>query len=94
MMDELVALHCPGLCAELPKGVVAVEFADDIGLYVSGISRRRNRDLLERAVNIIAERLTTIGLDLEPRKTQYWWNFPEADTWIRTCLSTYKDLRK
>ncbi|XP_024879113.1 uncharacterized protein LOC112459308 isoform X2 [Temnothorax curvispinosus] len=84
MMDKLVALQCPvniarfiskwlycrrGLCAELPEGVEAVEFADDIGLYVSGISRRRNRELLERAVNVIAERLMLIGLALEPKKT-------------------------
>ncbi|XP_024884195.1 uncharacterized protein LOC112462567 isoform X2 [Temnothorax curvispinosus] len=84
MMDKLVALQCPvniarfiskwlycrrGLCAELPEGVKAVEFADDIGLYVSGISRRKNRELLERAVNVIAERLMLIGLALEPKKT-------------------------
>ncbi|XP_077277527.1 uncharacterized protein LOC143905805 isoform X2 [Temnothorax americanus] len=65
----MYSLFTQGLCAELPEGVEAVEFADDIGLYVSGISRRKNRDLLERAVNVIAERLKRIGLDLEPKKT-------------------------
>ncbi|XP_071580666.1 uncharacterized protein [Temnothorax nylanderi] len=69
LSPALYSLFTQGLCADLPEGVEAVEFADDIGLYVSGINRERNRLLLERAVNIVAERLSRIGLDLEPRKT-------------------------
>ncbi|XP_071580630.1 uncharacterized protein [Temnothorax nylanderi] len=46
-----------------------VDFADDVGLYVLGPNRRRNRLLLEQAVNIIAEKLRLVGLDLEPKKT-------------------------
>ncbi|XP_071580283.1 uncharacterized protein [Temnothorax nylanderi] len=58
-----------GLCSGLPEGVEAAEFADDIGLYVRGPNRERNQLLLQRAVNIIAQRLRRLGLDLEPRKT-------------------------
>ncbi|XP_071579160.1 uncharacterized protein [Temnothorax nylanderi] len=65
----LYSLVTQGLCADLPEGVEAVEFADDIGLYISGPNRCRNKELLQRAVDIVAERLREIGLDLAPKKS-------------------------
>ncbi|XP_071578331.1 uncharacterized protein [Temnothorax nylanderi] len=65
----LYALFTQLLRDALPEGVEMVEFADDIGLYVSSRDWRRNRNLLEQAVNIVADILKQIGLDLEPRKT-------------------------
>ncbi|XP_024889477.1 uncharacterized protein LOC112465908 [Temnothorax curvispinosus] len=42
LSPALYSLFTQGLCSDLPEGVEAVEFADDIGLYVSG----PNRELL------------------------------------------------
>ncbi|XP_071582049.1 uncharacterized protein [Temnothorax nylanderi] len=69
LSPALYALYTRDLCADLPEGVEAVEFADDIGLYVRGPNRERNRRLLQQAVNILAVRLRNLGLDLEPKKT-------------------------
>ncbi|XP_024871559.1 uncharacterized protein LOC112454413 [Temnothorax curvispinosus] len=69
LSPALYSLLTRALREDLPAGVEIVEFADDIGLYVSGHNRRRNRLLLEQAANIIAQKLKLIGLDLEPKKT-------------------------
>ncbi|XP_024886453.1 uncharacterized protein LOC112463950, partial [Temnothorax curvispinosus] len=71
LSPALYSLYTGRVCTDLPEGVQSCEFADDIGLglYVCGPNRQRNRDLLQLAVNLVAERLCRIGLDLEPQKT-------------------------
>ncbi|XP_077282774.1 uncharacterized protein LOC143908831 isoform X2 [Temnothorax americanus] len=69
LSPALYSLFTRTLYDALPEGVEMVEFADNIGMYVSGQDRQRNRLLLEQAVNIIATTLGRIGLDLEPKKT-------------------------
>ncbi|XP_077257687.1 uncharacterized protein LOC143894890 [Temnothorax americanus] len=65
----LYSFYTGRVCTDLPEGVQSCEFADDIGLYVCGPNRQRNREILQLAVNLVADRLRRIGLDLEPQKT-------------------------
>ncbi|XP_071580107.1 uncharacterized protein [Temnothorax nylanderi] len=83
LSPALYSLFTEGLCSDLPEGVEAMEFADDIGLYVSGPNRQRNRLLLQRVVNLIAEKLSKIGLDIEPKKTVLV-EFSKCGGWDRT----------
>lgn len=69
MSPALYSLYTEGLCSDLPEGVEAVEFANDIGLYVCGSTRCRNRDLLQWAVDVVVDRLYDIGLEVAPQKT-------------------------
>ncbi|XP_029164466.1 uncharacterized protein LOC114935743, partial [Nylanderia fulva] len=51
------------------RGINSVQFADDIALYTTNINRNLNMDRLEEAVDTLANRLSELGLDLEPKKT-------------------------
>ncbi|XP_071638459.1 uncharacterized protein [Temnothorax longispinosus] len=64
LSPALYSLYTGGLCSDLPEGVEAGEFADDIVLYIRGPNRQRNKTLLQQAVNMIAGRLRDIGLGI------------------------------
>lgn len=77
----LYAIYTSTLTSNLDVEVKTVQFADDVAIYVTSRDRKANRRILEGAVNLIAERLTKLGLDLAPSKTVLvefskhgWWD--------------------
>lgn len=65
----LYALYTCDITKDLNVGVNSVQFADDIAIYTTNIDRNLNVDRLEEAVDTLANRLSELGLDLEPKKT-------------------------
>lgn len=67
----LYLLYVSEIANEVNKNVKVSQFADDIALYVKCKAVKRGKGLLTRAVDKIDERLTSLGLELSPSKTQF-----------------------
>jgi len=63
-------LYTRDLVKDLEEDMKIVQFADDIAIYTSGLDRIGNRKRLTKAVNMIANKLSEIGLSLAPEKTE------------------------
>lgn len=65
----LYAIFTGDITENLDEGIKTIQFADDIAVYTVNRDRNLNKEKLEQAVNTIGERLSRIGLSLEPKKT-------------------------
>lgn len=54
---------------DLPENIQAVQFADDIALYVTDSDRKKNKQVLQEALRIMDNNLELLGLHIEPKKT-------------------------
>jgi len=63
-------LYTRDLVNDLEEDIKIVQFADDIAIYTSGLDRIGNRKRLNKAVNMIANKLSEIGLSLAPEKNR------------------------
>lgn len=51
------------------EGIRIVQFTDDIAIYITNKDRVQNKAVLEQALNTLNDRLCTLELKLEPKKT-------------------------
>lgn len=62
-------IYTNNITDDIPDNIDIIQFADDIAIYTKGLDRQKNKDILHKALRILDNNLTEIGLQLEPSKT-------------------------
>ena len=66
---------------ELPVGVHVHSYADDFVVYTSHMHEHTAKERLQTAMNILARKMTTLGLKLSTQKTEAMWFHKNAPEW-------------
>ena len=65
----LYAVYTRNLEKNLEEGVKMLQYADDVGIYITGKDWGKMEEKIERSIETIDKKLVNLGLELEPNKT-------------------------